>query len=231
MNNITVVIPCKNEGILVIQTIKFLLSQSIHFKIIIADSSDEEESILLLKKYQRSNSERIVIIPGGLPAIARNNGAKLVNTPYILFLDADIHINNKDLIKICLDKIIKKNYDLITCKMKTLTGEHNWVYRVFDFFQWISSFSKPFALGGFMLFKTETFRKLNGFNEKDKIAEDYHLSSKINPRKFKIVNLYVHTPNRRFSKKGVYYMIKLAWRSWINRNNDEFFQTDYNYWS
>jgi glycosyltransferase involved in cell wall biosynthesis len=231
MKTITLIIPCKNEGHLVIDTLKFLINQSVSFKIIIADSSDEESSILLLRKYQKIYSERIQIIRGGLPAIARNNGAKLAESDYLLFLDADIHIYDKHLVKKCLEIISKKDYDLVTCKMKTLTGEHNWVYRIFDFFQWLSSLSKPFALGGFMLFKTETFRKLNGFNEKDKIAEDYHLSSKINPRKFKILDLYVHTPNRRFSKKGVYYMIKLAWKSWINRNNDEFFQKDYNYWS
>ena len=34
---------------------------------------------------------------------------------------------------------------------------------------------------------------------------------------------------RRFSKKSVWYMIKLAWKSWINRNNDEFFKQDFNY--
>ena len=26
-------------------------------------------------------------------------------------------------------------------------------------------------------------------------------------------------------------MIKLMWKSWINRNNDEFFKNDQNYWN
>jgi hypothetical protein len=25
-------------------------------------------------------------------------------------------------------------------------------------------------------------------------------------------------------------MIKLAWNSWLNRNNNNFFKQDYNYW-
>ena len=81
-----------------------------------------------------------------------------------------------------------------------------------------------------VLNKTETFNKLNGFDEQDKIAEDYHLSSKISPKKFKVSNRYVYTPSRRFAKKGVWYMIKLAWKSWRNRNNDEWFRQDYKYW-
>ena len=223
---LTIVIPCKNEGKGIIDVIK-LISSQIDCRIIIADSSTEESSILLLKKY-KSIYKNIEIIEGGLPAIARNNGAKLVKTPYVLFLDADI-FPHQNTIKGCVRHAIKGKYDLVTCKYRT-DKKYNWLYRLFDVFQWYSSKTKPFALGGFMLFKTETFNKLEGFNEKDKIAEDYHLSSKIKPNRFKITNDFVYTSSRRFSKKGVWYMIVLAWKSWLNRNNDEFFKQDFNYW-
>jgi glycosyltransferase involved in cell wall biosynthesis len=223
---LTIVIPCKNEGKGIIDVLKLILSQ-INCRIIIADSSTEESSILLLNEYL-SSYKNIEIIEGGLPAIARNNGAKLTTTPYILFLDADIY-PEPDTIKNCIKSTIRYNYDLVTCRFKTDKG-YNWLYRIFDIFQWYSSKTKPFALGGFMLFKTETFNKLEGFNEEDKIAEDYHLSSKIKPNRFKITNDFVYTSSRRFSKKGVWYMIVLAWKSWLNKNNDEFFKQDFNYW-
>ena len=224
---LTIVIPCKNEGKGIIDVVKLLLEQ-IDCKIIIADSSDDEGSVLLLRKYT-SIYPNIQLTKGGLPSVARNNGAKLVTTPYVLFLDADTYIYKKNLIKKCLKKIIKNNYDLVTCRFRT-DKPYRWVYRMFDIIQWFTAFSRPFALGGFMLFKTETFNKLGGFNEEDKIAEDYRLSSKIKPKKFKITNYYVYTPGRRFSKKGVWYMIKLMWKSWINKNNDRFFKHDQNYW-
>jgi glycosyltransferase involved in cell wall biosynthesis len=225
---LTIVIPCKNEGKGIIDVVKLLLEQ-IDCKIIIADSSDDEGSVLLLHKYT-SIYPNIQLTEGGLPSVARNNGAKLVTTPYVLFLDADTYIYKKNLIKKCLKKIIKNNYDLVTCRFRT-DKPYRWVYRIFDIIQWFTAFSRPFALGGFMLFKTETFNKLGGFNEEDKIAEDYRLSSKIKPKKFKITNHYVYTPARRFSKKGVWYMIKLMWKSWINKNNDNFFKNDQNYWN
>ena len=224
---ITIVIPCKNEGEGIIDVIKLILKQ-INCKIIIADSSDDEESILLLHKYTSSHSN-IQIIKGGLPSVARNNGAKLVTTPYVLFLDADIYIYKKNLIRKCIRLIIQNNYDLVTCKFKT-DKPYRWVFRVFNIVQWFNLFTKPFALGGFMLFKTETFNKLKGFNEQDKVAEDYRLSSKVKSKKFKVFNGYVYTPSRRFDKKGVWYMIKLMWKSWINQNNDKFFENDQNYW-
>jgi glycosyltransferase involved in cell wall biosynthesis len=226
---LTIVIPCKNESSLIIETLIFILGQTEKFKIIVADSSTDKESIDLLKKFQKKYKEQIKIIGGGLPSVARNKGAELVDTPYVLFLDADIHIKQDDLIVKCLNEMIVGRYDLLTCKFKTLDGKFDWIYKIFNVVQWVSSKTTPFALGGFMLFKTETFNKLKGFNNEDKIAEDYHLSSKIAPSKFRVENLFVYTPSRRFEKKGLWYMIKLMVMCWWNRNNDEFFKQDFNY--
>lgn len=222
---LTIVIPCKNEGYGVIKAIKQFEGE---YQVIVADSSDDNTTNKLLKQYA-SNTINTKIVKGGLPAIARNRGAKSVITPHILFLDADVYLEDLNQIRECLEQAINNDYDLVTCKFKT-DRPYRWIYRLFDLIQWFTSISKPFSLGGFMLFKTETFNKLGGFNEEDKIAEDYHLSSKIRPNKFKIVNHYVYTPSRRFQKKDVWYMTKLAVMSWINRNNDDFFKKDYNYW-
>jgi glycosyltransferase involved in cell wall biosynthesis len=227
---ITIVIPCKNEKSILVEALYYLKNQNNidGVKIIIADDSTDN-TLTLVEFFNQFAKLNIEYIKGGLPAIARNNGAKRATTPYILFLDSDTYIYDNKLINSCLDFCINGNYDLLTCKFTT-DKKYNWVYRIFDIFQWYSSITKPFALGGFMLFKTETFNKLGGFNEEDKIAEDYHISSKIKPKRFKITNHFVYTPSRRFSKKGIWYMIKLAWASWLNRNNDDFFKQDYNYW-
>lgn len=228
--NLTIVIPCKNEGHLVIQTIKYLLLQTESYRIIIADSSDNEGDILLLKKYANLYSGQIKIVYGGLPSVARNKGFEYVNTPYVLFLDADIHIKENDLIIKCLNRILNGGYDLLTCKFRTLDGKWDWVYIIFNIVQWFSSKTTPFALGGFMLFKCDFFNSIGRFNEEDKIAEDYHISSKVMPNKFKVESLYVYTPSRRFENKGLWYMIRLMFLCWWNRNNDEFFKKDFNYW-
>lgn len=230
-NELTIVIPCKNEGLLVIETIKLLLLQRGEYRIVVADSSDDEGSQLLLRKYARLHSDRITLVEGGLPSVARNRGFELVDTPYVLFLDADVHIRQNDLIVKCLEKIAIGGYDLLTCRFRTIDGDFDWVYRIFNIVQWLSSKTMPFALGGFMLFRVDTFNKIGRFNEGDKIAEDYHISSKIRPSKFKVEDLYVYTPSRRFKKKGLGYMIRLMIMCWWNRHNDNFFKRDFNYWS
>ena len=81
-----------------------------------------------------------------------------------------------------------------------------------------------------MLFDRNEFIKLGGFNEQDKFDEDYHLSMKVDPKKFKIFSYVAITSDRRFRNKSVWYMVKLMTRCWFNRNNDEFYKKDYNYW-
>ena len=99
---LTIVIPCKNEGRGVIEALKLIRKQQLDCQVIIADSSDEEGSILLLKKYQTHSTMPIRVVKGGLPSVARNNGAKHIKTPYVLFLDADIYLKDSSIITKCL---------------------------------------------------------------------------------------------------------------------------------
>ena len=80
-----------------------------------------------------------------------------------------------------------------------------------------------------MLFNYQTFKKLGKFNENDKIAEDYHLSKKVNPNKFKIFNHKAFTTSRRFKSKGILYMLKIMLLCWFNKDNEEFYKKDFNY--
>ena len=227
---LTIVIPCKNEGRGVIDILKLIRKQQLDCQDIIADSSDDKNTLLLLKQYQASTPMVIRIVQGGLPSIARNNGAALVKTPYILFLDADIYLQEPSIISKCLATAIGGDYDLVTCKFKTLDGKYDWIFQVFNIVQRISSMFTPFAVGGFMLFKTKTFKAIGGFDEEAKIAEDYLISSKVSTKKFKIVDRVAYTSSRRFEKKGVGYMIKIMLGSWWNKNNPDWFKHDHNYW-
>lgn len=227
-NKLTIVIPCKNEGVGVIRCLQYIERQTYLPNVIIADSSDKHNRSIL-REWTKDKSW-IKIIEGGLPGIARNNGAFLSKTPYLLFIDADIWLYNENILKECLEITESKNLDLLTCKIRTHNFKYNIVYNVFTFVQKLLSKIHPIAIGGFMLFKTEEFKRLHGFDEKDKIAEDYRLSSKIKPAKFAISNHKVYTTDRRFEKKGLGYMIKLAVMCILNKNNPKFFENDYNYW-
>jgi hypothetical protein len=56
------------------------------------------------------------------------------------------------------------------------------------------------------------------------------LSKKYDPNKFEIVDYYVGQDDRRFKKMGYVGMVKLIVKSFINRNNLEYFRKDVGYW-
>ena len=227
---LTIVIPCKNESKTIDSTLSLLNFQDNidNVKVIISDSSTDETTYQL---ESRTNDKfDLKIIEGGLPAKARNNGARYVKTPYVLFMDSDMYLLDPTLLTTVTRMMLQGGIDLLTTKIRTTNGKYNYVFRTFDFIQKISKFISPFCLGGFMLFKTNTFNELKGFDEEAKVAEDYLLSKQIKPKRFKILNTTVFTPPRRFDNKGVMYMLKLMIKSFLNRNNKQFFSDDNTYW-
>ena len=228
---LTIVIPCKNEGEILDQTLNLINYQSyIHdVTVIVADNSDDDETKELLKNRQ-GDLFKLKIIKGGLPSTARNNGAKLVKTPYVLFLDADIFLLDFDILYSCVTHIRKQKLDLLTCKLRSWNGEYNYIFKTFDIIQAISKYFSPFAVGGFMLFKTDVFRELGGFDKKAKVAEDYLLSKQVKSSKFAVLSLQAFTTPRRFKNKGLWYMVKLFLTSLLNQNKKGYFKDDKGYW-
>jgi glycosyltransferase involved in cell wall biosynthesis len=228
---ITVVVPCKNEGTNVVETLRLLdeqfLSQNVW--VIVADSSTDGLTRGLIKG-TRFNNIRVRLIDGGLPAVARNRGAALVKTPYVLFVDADIELRDKSMLYTMIKSVEHNDLDLATCKIRT-DDLYSLVFCAFDMIRWIFSSRTPFAVGGFMLFKLDAFVREGGFNEEDLIAEDYHLSKKIDHKKFKVYPEKVHTSSRRFRDKGIFYMIKIMVLCWLNRDTDSFYKRDFKYFS
>ena len=227
---LTIVIPCKNENENIYECIGFIAKQvgCTGTKVIIADTSDEEQSLWWLWKTRNEYkySLNIEVIKGGFPAKARLEGSKLVTTPYILFLDADIMLQNKFVLLECLGY----QTDLVTVPFQTEKG-FNWIFGLFDIQQKLSNWlGTPFAIGGFQLWKTEAYWKTGGYDETHMFAEDYWVSQKA-----KVMKIHktkgVWTSARRFKNKGFFYMAWLSIKCYLNRNNSEFFKQSHNYWN
>ena len=231
---VTIVIPCKNEKDIILKTLDLLnYQQDIrNVKVVVCDASDDGVTKLdLLDRIENHNDFfDLYLMDGGLPARARNNGFKLVETPYVLFIDSDVFLLDPKIIKRSIIRIHRQNLDLVTAKFRSDNGKFNYVYKTFDFIQMLSKWSTPFCLGGYMLVRSETFRAIGGFNEEIKVAEDYMFSKQIKPKKFGRINNIIYTPPRRFENKGVWYMLQLMLSSFFNKNNKDYFTNDQGYW-
>ena len=228
-DKLTIVIPSKNESDVIDITLSHLNRQKDikGTRVIIADcSTDDTRNIILSGNY---DNLKIEIIDGGLPSVGRNKGAELCNTPYVLFLDADIFLTNHTTVLDTLKTIKNNHLHLVTTKFR-VRGIYSFVFPIFEFFRDITISSAPCAIGGFMLFDILEFNRVGGFINEDKFAEDFHLSMKINPFRFHVSPHKIYTTDRRFKKKGLIYMLKMSYLSYKNKNNPNFFKNDHNYW-
>jgi glycosyltransferase involved in cell wall biosynthesis len=230
-DTLTIIIPSKNESVNIYECIGFISKQKgiQGTRVIIADVSDEEKSLTWIQQTIADFKHllKIEVIKGGYPSQGRLNGSKLVKTPYMLFLDADVMIINP----VVIPTIMEHDKDLITTQFYTDTG-FNWVYCLFDVFQRISTLlGTPFAVGGFQLWKTEAYWNVGGYNPEERFAEDYSISQKVKSKNFMVHKTkFVYTSARRFKNKGVLWMFKIMIKSYLNRNNPEFFKKSHGYW-
>ena len=232
-DTITIVVPCKNEETYIHHLLDSLRSQNIgDTRIIIADCSTDTTRQVIQDNSFELNVE---IIDGGPVSIAKNNGARLATTPYILFIDADVRFFNVTVIRDAVNEIESKNLDLVGLNIKCYDGNVRAQigFMIFNFINKIISYKVPFAVGAFMLTRRDRFEELGGFAEKYQTSEDFFLSKKYKPSKFKLLNHHFGQDSRRFHKMGYFgmaiYLIKNFW----NRNNKQYWETiDYSkYWN
>jgi len=174
----------------------------------------------------------VEVIPGGLPSVGRNAGAKLATTPYVLFVDADIELEDPTLLRRAMETMTRRHLQCLTTNIWCSNGNlrDHMLYIGNDVVQYFASWTKPFATGMFMLFEKAKFDALGGFNEKALYAEDYLLSKQISPRRFGIVRGSVSTSNRRFQKMGHLKIVRMFLKTALNTFNEQYFLRDHEYW-
>ena len=232
---LTIVIPTYNEEKYIWRTLNEIDHQSgvKHVKIIIADAGSTDKTIYLINLFKAKHSN-IEIIKGGLPAVGRNAGAKLATTPYILFLDADVTFTDRNAIETAISELAFRDYEMVSTN-PVYKGEFDVkasiMFGLNKYVTYLLSKSEPFAIGGFTMVNRQLFNKLGGYDENAKQSEDWLLSKKISPKKFKLIPNLITQDNRRFKRYGYFSMIKLLYNNWKNRNNVSYFYNDQGYWN
>ena len=231
---VTIVIPCKNEEKYIGPLLGdlFLSVEIGEVRIIIADADSTDNTRDVIKDW--SHGLNIEIIQGGQVSEGRNNGAKLVTTPYILFLDADVRLFSTTAVYDAVQCMHQENLDLVTLSPKNYGKE--WrasiLFYLFSLFNKVMTKFTPFAIGAFFLTRRSTFEVLGGFASKYDTSEDYILSKQYDPTKFKIVKHYFGQDERRFKKLGYLGMLRYMVINFVNRHNLRHFEkANVNYWN
>jgi glycosyltransferase involved in cell wall biosynthesis len=232
---ITVIIPCKNETDGIIKLLNSLIYQTIvPAQIIIADANSTDGTVEKIIEFKEQfGADHITIIQGGKVAYGRNKGAEIAKTKYLFFIDADMQLKQID----TLDKTVKKmeleRLEMCTANIRCNSDNKlsDFIYKMNNFGQKVAKFiNSPFSTGAYMCITRDKFFSLLGFDEELQFCEDYWLSKQIHKDKFGIVNCNIYTSDRRFKKSGYFWMVKNFIKSYLNRNNREYFKKDFNYW-
>lgn len=231
---LTIVIPAKNESRLLPRLLESLCRQDYPLmrstKVFVADAgSTDGTQQLALSFADRLNIE---VIPGGLPSVGRNAGARRATTPYVLFIDADMELKDRTLLRRAVAMAERRNLHCVTTNIWCNQGSFRdqVLYFLNNLAQYGSMLVRPFSTGMFMLFERKTFEKLGGFHEGALYAEDYLLSKKVANWRFGIVRGRIHTTNRRFRNMGHVTIVRMFLKTMLNTWNEEYFLQDHGYW-
>src|SRR6202008_889774 len=115
-SDLTIVIPAKNEAKLIPSLLLSLATQDYSkmpsTRVLVADanSTDGTPEIALAFRDRLNVSG----IPGRMAAVVRSRGAPLADTPYVLFLDADIEMAHPSVIRRAVELAQQKQLHCVT---------------------------------------------------------------------------------------------------------------------
>lgn len=231
---LTIVIPAKNEVNMLPKLLASLCRQDYsgmaETRILVADAGSTDGTVEVALTFR--DRLAVEIIPGGLPSVGRNAGARLAATRFVLFLDADVELPEPTLLRRALWTMRRRSLHLVTTNIACRHGGFfdDMLYAGNNLMQYVGSYLKPFATGMFMLFEREVFWELGGFNESALFAEDYLLSKGVAAKRFRIVKGKILTTNRRFQKLGHGRMVFMFFQTMLHSWDDEYFLRDRGYW-
>lgn len=231
---VTIVIPCKNE-------VKYIghLLEDIHaqlyfndVKIIIADAHSDDGTLQVIEYYEQLYGMNIEVVVGGKVDVARNNGLKLVETPYVFFIDADVQFFSNTLLIDTLTALMKGS-KLVTAKLKCYRG--SWsvrtAYRLYNFVHHFLVKKYPFAIGAYFCTITSELKNRGWFVTDTDNSGDFLTSQKYTPNEFHVVNHYIGQDDRRIKKMGIFGMANHLMTNFYNYlKGSEQFNEKLGYW-
>jgi len=166
---ISIIIPTFNEEQYLPKLLRSIEAQTAQpTEIIVVDAYSVDTTRKIAKTYHCK------VIDGGVPAKARNLGAKIASQPVLLFLDADVVLP-----KAFLEKTIKemrfRNLDIASCYIAPISHLKidSWLHTIANYYIKLTSQFHPHVPGFCIFVKKSLHNQIKGFDETLILAEDH----------------------------------------------------------
>ncbi len=218
---ISVIIPTLEEEKYLPLLLKDIKKQTVQpEEIIVVDARSKDKTVEIAKR----KDAKVIITKKGV-SHQRNLAAKKARGDWLLFIDADMRLPDKDTIK----KMIPNNNDTVAVVPRmTVEEKHRSLHhRVFTEPGNIIArfFPHHTARGGCLLVQRAAFKRIGGFNVGMAVSEDLDLGRRIaRVGRVQYANVTVHESNRRYARHGVIQVV-VEW--WINGAWSSIFRKSY----
>jgi hopene-associated glycosyltransferase HpnB len=199
-DEITVVIPARNESDVILRTLQGLARQSEHLKVVLVDDRSEDGTAICAAQSSLINL-RIVegkpLAEGWSGKLwAQNQGVRLVETPLALFLDADVYLDD-GILAALVEKKRKHHLNFVSLMAKPSLCRF-WETALMPAFVYFFKLLYPFALsnsadprfasaaGGCILLDTEILPAIGGLQSiKSAIIDDCTLAKRVKAKGYR----------------------------------------------
>lgn len=198
---LSIVIPTYNEEKYLPFLLRSITAQtSRDYEIIVADNRSKDRT----REIALAAGARVV--DGGMPAAGRNAGAAAAKGDVLLFLDADVILPDPRFIEDTAAEFRERGLDAATCKVEPLSDKKidRYLHESFNYFMWVTSAVRPHAPGFCIFARKDMHRRIGGFDETIKLAEDHDYVERAGKLgKFRILKSHrIPVSVRRLDKDG-----------------------------
>ena len=199
---LSIIIPTYNEEEYLPKLLYSIKEQDFKdYEIIVADAGSRDRTRKI------AESAGCKVISGGLPAVGRNNGAKIAEGEYLLFLDSDV-ILSAGYLKSAIKEFEEKGLGIAITQIIPLSDKNvdKALHKFANFFMKRTESIKPHGAGCYGILTTKVLHKdAQGFDECLDFGEDSDYIERIGKEStFKVLrNPRLLVSTRRLEKEGL----------------------------
>ena len=212
---ISIIIPTYNEEDYLPNLLDSIKRQNFDgYEVIVADANSTDRTREIAESYG------CIVVDGGLPAVGRNNGARVAKGEYLLFLDSDLELTD-DYLRDVLYEFRMEHLGIAITKMKPMSDKiEDKIFHDFaNYFMIGVENIKPHGAGCYgIITKKSLHDECGGFDESLTFGEDTDYIERLAEKeRFKVLrNAKIGVSTRRLEEEGIVTLIRQYGKSTVN---------------